>query len=1543
MDVLTEKLAGASLDSSIEAPPGLEEAFQSLLEVVQYPIQHLAKFQHLNIDAPKGVLLYGPPGVGKTHLVRTLTKYTGAHLTVVQGPEILGPYLGESERRLREKFAEAERATASDNDSDTSKKPSILFVDEIDSIAPNRQQTAGSGSGQFEARIVAQLLTLMDGLESRGKLVVIGATNLPNSLDPALRRPGRFDREISIDVPNQMARAKILRFYTRKMPLSADLDIEELAESTNGYVGADIAALCREAATHAISARLDDSNTRTDMSVGQADFTEAMRRVVPSIKRGLGIDVAETKWEDVGGLSNVKLKLMQAVQWPLEHAETMSRLGVRAPRGILMYGPPGCSKTTLVKIIATQTKATFFSINGAALYSPYVGDSERAVREVFKRARASSPSVIFFDEVEAIVGKRAFSSSSSGAGGDSVQERVLSTLLNEMDGVEGDGAGGNVLVVGATNRIDMMDAALLRPGRFDRIVYVPPPDRDARREILAIRGRKMPLHEDVDFDRLADLTEGFSGADLANLSREAALLALRRDIDVKQVSSFSSTSFLRAGSHTPQNATTLSAPPPTNTISLNQQGKARCIQTLSQRPISTASNDDEANDSVLTLAQSDYYVFSGSQRGDIHVWSRDTYRVVRTLHAHTAGCLSLALDPVRGVLFSGGGDGKVRAWDIETLKCLYVVHAGVNSGAVLSLAYSETLDLLVLGCQNTSIQLFNIAQKDSISKSDRLKEMAARKSRFFDDAVESIAVCGSFMPPAISDTASDEEDEIQQYVLFDSSIVDFAHSGYVYSLLFGRLPSGTQHGSGEVLYSAGSDGEIKVWSLGGSLPEEIVTLDRGTLMVDGDSGDDVCVHSLALDDELLFAGLQSGEIEVWDLETMQRIRVLTGHSANVFTLLVHSHCLYSGSADGTIRMWGSNLQSLGWISSDSGNSILCMDVSLDDILISGSGDSLIAFWDIVDLDQTAEYAGLGLAGGHALGLHGAHNAQSASDRDGLLDEPVSVLRRQRRGRRMMQALDQWIRFKSVSGVPELQPECRRAARFLKDLMRQLGASDARLISSTPSSNPLVYGRFDASRPGSPSDDQPLETRPTVFVYGHYDVMPAGDEDLWRTSPFELVGKDGYLYGRGVSDDKGPVLATLFAVSELYASGQLPITVVFCIEGEEEHGSLGLHETMVSHRSLFGQPRLILLSSSYWLGESTPCLTYGMRGSIRANLRVESTRHADVHAGVWGGAVSEPLTCLTQILSRLADSTGHVLIPGFHDSVRAVSKKEEAAMRELVSWITAKEARAPLVTRTVLSPSESAGSPLHSLSPSTSVRTIDSLFTGPSGDCDTATVHSIEERARADLYDQLMQRWRFPTLTVHHVDVSTVAARNNATLIPAAAQAALSVRVVPDQSLEDIAEKLRTHVEAVFDEIRANRKAGGHALLDELKLHLDVRPNAQWWLADPETPVYQATAKAIREEWQQRQQHRSGGNEKDDNGDKRAKHVPLLIREGGSIPAVPWLEAFFAPHAVAVNLPMGQSSDNAHLDNERIALENLLRGRQVIWRLLKDIDQALGLS
>ncbi|CAG8516485.1 3904_t:CDS:10, partial [Ambispora leptoticha] len=497
--------------------PGLEKAYESLLEMISYPLLYPDLLSQLNIECPKGVLIYGPPGVGKTYLVSTISKICDAKMITIHGPEIYGSYVGESETKLREKFTFAQRLTLEENCA------VILFIDEVDALTPHRTE-----SQSHESRVVAQLLTLMDGMESRGRLVIIAATNRPNAIDPALRRPGRFDREVAIDVPTEETRLKILRVQTQNMKLANDVDLLKLASLTNGYVGADLAALCREAAMSAIHRHNIARNTLVNLTpITMLDFKTALSCVGPSMQRGFHVDVEKTNWENVGGLEDVKKKLQQAIEWPIKHRKTFERLGLKPPRGILLYGPPGCSKTTLVKVMASTSGATFFSINGAQLYSSYLGDSEKNIRIIFQRARSTAPSIIFFDEIDAIVGKRSMGESHEGAdgNGDSVQERVLSMLLNEMDGIE---LATSVLVVGATNRPDLLDVALLRPGRFDKLLYVPPPDLQARREILKIHTINMPISEDFDLDSIAKRTEMYTGADLKNVCREAAIIALRQ-------------------------------------------------------------------------------------------------------------------------------------------------------------------------------------------------------------------------------------------------------------------------------------------------------------------------------------------------------------------------------------------------------------------------------------------------------------------------------------------------------------------------------------------------------------------------------------------------------------------------------------------------------------------------------------------------------------------------------------------------------------------------------------------------------------------------------------------------------------------------------------------------------------------------------------------------------------------------------------------------------------------------------------------------------
>ncbi|OZC03846.1 CDC48 family AAA ATPase [Rubricoccus marinus] len=491
---------------------GLGDTVDQVREMIELPLKHPELFSRLGIDPPKGVLLYGPPGTGKTLLAKAVANETNAHFLVINGPEIMGRYYGESEGRLREVFEEAEQNA-----------PAIIFIDEIDSIAPARDET-----GEAERRVVAQLLTLLDGLESRGNVVVIGATNRPDSIDPALRRPGRFDREIVIGVPDTSGRRQILDIHTRGMPLAEDVDLDTLARTTYGFVGADLGALAREAAISALRRILPEIDLEQDEIPGEVldelivtadDFTDATRRVQPSALREIQIQVPNVGWKDIGGLEEVKMQLREGVELPLQQPEAFKKLGIRPAKGFLLYGPPGNGKTLLAKAVAREAEANFVSTKSSDLLSKWVGESEKQVSRLFQRARQVAPTVIFIDEIDALAPARG-----SGIGDSNVTERVVNTLLAEMDGLE-DMQG--VVVLAATNRPTLLDPALLRPGRFDEIVYVPVPDQEGRRVILGIQTGKMPLATDVDLDALAERTERFSGADLENLVRKAGLLTLR--------------------------------------------------------------------------------------------------------------------------------------------------------------------------------------------------------------------------------------------------------------------------------------------------------------------------------------------------------------------------------------------------------------------------------------------------------------------------------------------------------------------------------------------------------------------------------------------------------------------------------------------------------------------------------------------------------------------------------------------------------------------------------------------------------------------------------------------------------------------------------------------------------------------------------------------------------------------------------------------------------------------------------------------------------
>jgi transitional endoplasmic reticulum ATPase len=499
---------------------GLGKELVRIREMIELPMKSPELFKRLGITPPKGVLLMGPPGTGKTLIAQAVANESGANFKVINGPEIMSKFYGESEQKLRETFEEAEKNA-----------PSIIFIDELDSIAPKRAEV----TGEVERRVVAQLLALMDGLAGRGQVIVIGATNRPDDIDEALRRPGRFDREIVIGVPDKKGRLEILQIHTRAMPLEKGLDLEKLASVTHGFVGADLSALARESAMQALRRVLPHVDPDTgdipadilsNLFVTQADFEMALTEVAPSALREVLVEKPNVRWDDVGGLTKVKMQLREAVEAPLKYPEVFEGMGIRAPKGVLLFGPPGTGKTLLAKAVATETEANFISVRGPEVFNKYVGESEKAVREFFKKARQVAPCILFFDEIDAILGARGMRDDSG------VSQRIVNQFLAELDGMQ---SLQNVLVIGATNRADIIDSAALRPGRFDSVVFVPPPDRDARADILKVHTRNMPLADDVDLEKIADMTDGFSGADIENLVREAAMAAVRSDWKAKPV------------------------------------------------------------------------------------------------------------------------------------------------------------------------------------------------------------------------------------------------------------------------------------------------------------------------------------------------------------------------------------------------------------------------------------------------------------------------------------------------------------------------------------------------------------------------------------------------------------------------------------------------------------------------------------------------------------------------------------------------------------------------------------------------------------------------------------------------------------------------------------------------------------------------------------------------------------------------------------------------------------------------------------------------
>lgn len=505
---------------SYEDIGGLGPQIQKIREMIELPLKYPEVFERLGIEAPKGVFLYGPPGTGKTLTARAVANETEAYFTNISGPEIMGKFYGESEARLRAVFEDAQKHA-----------PAIIFIDEIDAIAPKREEMGGEK--QVERRVVAQLLSLLDGLEARGYVIVIGATNIPNTIDPALRRPGRFDREISIPIPDKYGRHEILLIHTRGMPLAQDVDLEKLSEITHGFVGADLTALCREAAMVSLRKILPNIDfemaeipyeTLLKLEVTMDNFLEAMKDIEPSAIREVFVEVPDVKWEDVGGLKEIKEELKEAIEWPLKYADVFKKANTQPPKGIMLYGPPGTGKTLLAKAVANESGVNFISVKGPALISKFLGESERAVREVFKKAKQASPTILFFDEIDALTPTRGLSTDTQ------VIERVISQFLTEMDGIE---ELKGVVVLAATNRFDLIDPAILRSGRFDLLLKLPMPDEKTREEIFPIHMKGKPLAPDVDIKELARETKGFVGSDIEFICKRASMLAVREFLEYR--------------------------------------------------------------------------------------------------------------------------------------------------------------------------------------------------------------------------------------------------------------------------------------------------------------------------------------------------------------------------------------------------------------------------------------------------------------------------------------------------------------------------------------------------------------------------------------------------------------------------------------------------------------------------------------------------------------------------------------------------------------------------------------------------------------------------------------------------------------------------------------------------------------------------------------------------------------------------------------------------------------------------------------------------
>ncbi|KAF3908248.1 Beta-TrCP [Arthrobotrys entomopaga] len=802
--------------------------------------------------------------------------------------------------------------------------------------------------------------------------------------------------------------------------------------------------------------------------------------------------------------------------------------------------------------------------------------------------------------------------------------------------------------------------------------------------------------------------------------------------------------------------------------------------------------------SVLAIAVSSDHIYAGTQSGDIMIFSTETYDHVRDLKGHSGCILALLLSQDESLLFSSAGDAIINIWRTNKYENVNTIYSTFDIGDIFCVAYSQRLSTLYLGAQNTSIQWYDFRTTETRRKPSLRSHPSRRSHRFFD----SLGPGGSASPrPPVDCSDVLESCRESQLVEIDpGNIVQYAHFGYVYCML---LSSFTKDGE-EILVSGGGDGSIKLWEIDAATSS--ISAEKSKSLSSGDCG----VLCMATRDQFLYCGLTDGEISIWDLDSQTLIRSIKGHQDDVLTMTVRDKCIWSGSASGYVRKWSQRFELLGrWKAHD--GLLLASEVKHikgKDVYLSGGNDDCVAIWDV-----------------------SCHEDDLPSLHKTTEDELLSTLRK-------------LVSYRTVANDPTFSEDCRQGASLLKSIFRQFGAQSF-LIPTADGRNPIVFARFT---PPESTVDSPKQT---ILFYGHYDVISAGDaaNNQWITEPFEMTGMNSYLYGRGVSDNKGPVLAAIFAAGELAQNNLLTSNIVFLIEGEEEAGSRGFKEAVKKYKDFIGPVDWILLANSYWLDDEAPCVTYGLRGVVHASVEICSDR-PDLHSGVDGSRESrEPVIDMVNLLAKLTSDDGKIMIPGFHESVRPVTHTEETMYAEITNSFANRFFR------------------------------------------DSIPAHQLKAH--------LMSRWRYPSLTIHRVNVS---GPTNATIIPRSASAAISLRIVPDQKLATVCDNLTAYLHGQFASFNSP---------NDLKISIDHV--SEWWLGDPLNKAFKTLARAVEEVWEKK---------------------PLFIREGGSIPAVRFLEMEFG--ASAAHLPCGQASDAAHLDNERMRVANLYKSKSIMKKVFVEL-------